>query len=182
MRYFKLSDDVAIDGRWHIAEVTTNDGWEPDLSDGSRFGGGGLTGAVSHRGNPLDFCLTSFAVPIARTPVAQAIEAIAHGDVERIPVAIVGHLGFEVLNARRVIECLDEGRSEFAKWTKDDHRPELAGHYRMVVGLKVRSNEIPPDAHFFRVARWKVALIVSEHVKLAMERTGCRGARFVDVT
>jgi hypothetical protein len=158
MRYFKLSDDVAIDGRWHIAEVTTNDGWEPDLSDGSRFGGGGLTGAVSHRGNPIDFCLTSFAVPI------------------------VGHLGFEVLNARRVIECLDEGRSEFAKWTKDDHRPELAGHYRMVVGLKVRSNEIPPDAHFFRVARWKVALIVSEHVKLAMERTGCRGARFVDVT
>lgn len=43
-------------------------------------------------------------------------------------------------------------------------------------------NDVPSDAHFFRVEGWVVALIVSEAVKEAMERVGCMGAKFMELT
>jgi hypothetical protein len=35
-----------------------------------------------------------------------------------------------VLNAVRVVSCLDEGESEFIKWKAHDHRPDFLGQYR----------------------------------------------------
>jgi hypothetical protein len=78
-------------------------------------------------------------------------------------------------------DCLDEKRSEFTKWTKNDHRADLAGQYRMVTRLRILTEQVPRDAHFFRVEGWRIALIVSEGVKEAMERVGCLGAKFVEV-
>ncbi len=40
----------------------------------------------------------------------------------------------------------------------------------------------PPDTHAFRIARWNIAVIVSEVMKDAMVRAGCKGATFRDVT
>jgi len=47
--------------------------------------------------------------------------------------------------------------------------------------LSLSTLSIPPDAHFFRIDGWRIALIVSDAVKTAMEATGCLGAKFVDV-
>ncbi len=121
-------------------------------------------------------------MPIARSLLATAIEGVADGDVQRLPLSAGDHDGFEVVNALRVIKCLDEGRSEFMKWTVNDHRADFAGQYRMVTNLKVKSDAIPDGAHVFRMEGWLVALIVSETVKLAMENAGCFGAKFVEVT
>jgi hypothetical protein len=77
---------------------------------------------------------------------------------------------------------LDENRSQFTKWTVNDHRPDLAGEYRMVVNLKVVGSAIPSDAHIFRIKGWLVGLIVSDKVKRAMELAGCLGAKFAEVT
>lgn len=82
----------------------------------------------------------------------------------------------------RVIECIDEGRSEYLKWTKSDHRSDLVGQFRMVSKLKLSRASIPPDANVFRLAGWLVGLIVSERVRSAMEAVGCQGARFQEVT
>jgi hypothetical protein len=87
-----------------------------------------------------------------------------------------------VLNSLRVVRCLDEGRSEFIKWTEDDHRADLAGQYRQVTKLVLERSAIPVDAHFFRIDGWLVALVVSEVVKDAMERVGCFGAKFIEVS
>ncbi len=86
-----------------------------------------------------------------------------------------------MLNAVRVIRCLDEKRSEFIKWTEHDHRADLAGKYRQVTKLVLIPGAIPPDAHIFRVDGWEVALIVSEVVKVAMESVGCFGAKFTEL-
>ncbi len=49
-----------------------------------------------------------------------------------------------------------------------------------------KTKSVPPsaarDAHFFRIDRWPIGLIVSDSVKNAMEAVGCRGAVFRDVT
>ena len=184
MRYFILRDDVTIPNRWHLGEVSPGNDEEPlELWVGKRMQNNKtLFTEITDPGRSLDFCLTSFATPVATTKLASAIEAIAGDDVQRLPVYIKGHEGFEVLNAVRVLECLDEDRSKFLKWTEKDHRADLAGEYRSIPLLRIRSAEVPNDAHFFRIKGSFIELIVSEDVKLAMEDAGCLGAKFQDVT
>jgi hypothetical protein len=81
-----------------------------------------------------------------------------------------------------VIECLDERRSEFSQWTANDHRPDKVGQYRMVTRLRIVTASLAPDAHILRIAGLQIALVVSETIKSAMERSGCVGAKFVEVT
>jgi hypothetical protein len=181
-RYFDLMDDVTIPGRWHLGDVLAEDGSEPRLRAGIPFGGGRLVVPVHHPGIVLDFCLTSFAVPIASAALARAVAAVAGDDVECLPVEIAGQHEMMVLNATRLVRCLDESRCEFIKWTKEDHRADLAGQYRQVSKLMLDPLSIPADVHFFRVEGWRVALIVSEAVKVAMERAGCQGAQFEQVS
>jgi hypothetical protein len=139
-----------------------------------------LRADVHHIGHVLDFCLTTFGVPIATNALADAIRSISGSDIQGIPITISGQSGMIVLNAMRVIRCVDEHRSEFQKFTKDDPvRPDLAGQYRHISKLVLDMGAIPPDAHFFRVKDWEVGLIVSEVVKYAMERVGCVGAEFI---
>lgn len=183
MRYYELSDDVRIVNRWHFAEVTTGRGLEPLLFGGVRcVVDSGLTVKVHKPGRELDFCLTGFAVPIVRASLGAAIEGVAGEDVERLPVSILGHVGFEVLNCLSAMRCLDEERSNFLKWTTSDHRSDLAGRYRMVTNLRIRGSEIPANHHIFRIEGWPIALIVSESMKVTMESAGCFGATFTEVT
>lgn len=189
MKYFCLSDDVHVPDRWHLGKTfDSNDvaGMRLELWLGKK-----APSAVSpcveitHPGVALDFCLTSFAVPIAESNLADLIAAKAGSDLERLPLDIRGYEGykeFEILNSIRVIKCLDEMKSQFIKWTKNDHRSDLAGQYRMVTKLKIDQSQIPSDAHFFRLEGWRIALIVSEQVKFAMEDSGCVGAHFEEVS
>lgn len=182
MRYFELTDDVHVPNRWHLGEVSSKDGNKPRLRVGMPFPGGGLHTEAFRPGDALPFSLSSFAVPIVGVSLSEAIVRVADGDVQRLPVEIYGSPGFEVLNVLRVVRCLDERRSEFVKWTAQDHRADLAGQYRMVTRLRLDPGAIPADAHAFRVEGWLIALIVSERVKDAMEAVGCLGARFAPVT
>jgi hypothetical protein len=197
-RYFDLMDDMLIPGRWHLGEVLLPDGSEPRLSAGIRFnprtdndasfagmdsqGHPLLSAEVSHPGRPLDYCITAFNRPIARTSLAHAIATVADSDIQCLPVRVGKQKGFCVLNAVRVVRCIDEDRSEFGKWSEQDQRPDKLGTYKGVTKLRLDPQLIPEDAHFFRLKDWEVALIVSEPVKNAMERAGCLGAKFEEVT
>ncbi|MGK4000933.1 imm11 family protein [Sorangium sp. So ce1024] len=181
-RFFVLRDEMTIKGRWHLGEIRLRSGWEPLLDAGHRLDAAEpLRGEVTHAGRVLDFSLTSFNVPVATTALANAVRAIAGGDVQCIPVEIAGQTGMFVLNSVRVIRCLDEERSAFIKWTKQDHRSELAGQYRQITKHVLDENAIPNDAHFFRIEGSLVELIVSGAVKAGMESIGCFGANFVEV-
>lgn len=182
MKYFRLRDDVTIQGRWHLSGVVLATGVEPLLDAGKLVRESGpLSGAVSHPGRVLGFTLTSFNVPVVTSSVADAVHGVAASDVQCLPIEIAEQAGMMVLNALRVVRCLDETRSEFIKWTSHDHRAELAGQYRQVTRLALAPGTVPADAHFFRVEGWLVALVVSEMVKEAMERVGCLGAKFVQL-
>ena len=130
----------------------------------------------------MDFSLTSFATPIAREKVARVVAEVAAPDVQLVPVQIPGHDEFFVLSCPRVLRCLDEDRSEYIKWTKQDHRPDFDGQYRSVPKLRIDSKRVPPNVHIFRIEGWNIALIVSEIVKSAMERCRTVGAKFVEAS
>jgi hypothetical protein len=183
MKYFQLRDDVHIPSRWHLGEVRLADGAAVNLRKAQPLA---LSGPVSIDvgvpGRSLEFSLTSFAGPIATARLAQVIGELAEQDVEVIPARVGGRDGYAALNATRQVQCLDETRSTFTKWTMEDHRADLAGQYRMVVKLRVDPTSVPQDAHLFRVEGWRVALIVSQAVKDAMEASGCFGATFEEVS
>jgi len=181
-RYFKLTDDMTTWTRWHVGQILAGDGSEPRLWAGIPCGRDDLVGEVTHPGRVLEYSRTSFNAPIATSHLAEAIARVAGPDVQCIPVKIAGQTGYKVLNALRLIDCIDEERSEFMKWTEQDHRADLAGEYRSVWKMHLDTSRIPQDAHFFRLKGWEVALIVSEQVKAAMEQVGCFGAQFQDVT
>jgi ACT domain-containing protein len=86
-----------------------------------------------------------------------------------------------VLNVLRVVHCVDEARSEFLKWTMNDHRSDLAGQYRQISKLVLDAGALPSDAHFFRIESWLVGLVVSSDLKDAMESVGCVGAKFKEL-
>lgn len=182
MKYFDLVDEMSSTRRWHVGEIVLPDGTEPDLIRGGRLEHSGpLRAEVHHIGYVLEYCRTSFGVPIATRVLAHAISSVVGPDVQSIPITISGQSGMMVLNALRYIRCVNEQRSEFIKWTKHDHRPDLAGKYRSVPKIVLDRNTIPPDAHFFRIKDWEIALIVSETVKNAMVRVGCYGAEFTEL-
>lgn len=197
-RYFDLLDDMLVPGRWHLGEILLPDGLEPRLSAGIRFdpradistsftgmdsqGHPLLSAEVSRPGRPLDYCITAFNRPIARASLANSIATVAGSDIQCLPVRINKNEDFCVLNAVRVVRCIDENRSEFGKWSEQDQRPDKLGKYKGVTRLRLDPRLIPEDAHFFRLKDWEVALIVSEQVKVAMERAGCLGAKFEEVT
>lgn len=176
--FFGLLDNVHIKNRWHLGEVL-KDGNAIELWRGEPVESRSLLKATLERsGRPLIFSLTSFAAPIARIDLANEIASISGKDLQRLPVAIDNYEGYEVLNSVRIVPCLNEAESEFMKWTEKDHRPELAGQYRMVTKLKIDPKRVPSDAHFFRIDGWRISLIVSQTVKIAMESVGCLGAAF----
>lgn len=184
MRYFELKDDMSekMRWRWHIGDIRLPDGGEPLLDDGVTFDDlRPLHAEVTHVGQVLQFCLTSFAIPIATQSLADAIAYVAGADVQCIPITIANQTGMVVLNAVRIVQCVDERQSKFVKWTEHDQRPDKVGKYHCFNKLVLDNATIPPDAHFFRIKDWTVALIVSETVKTAMERVGCYGAEFIEL-
>lgn len=180
MRYYELLEDVNIPGRWHLGEIINRvDGSTVQLLSGARMDKPvSLEAEITHPGKPLDYDSTAFGNPIARKPLAQALAAMAGNDLQLLPVSIAGYKDFEILNIVRVVRCLDEQKSEFIKWTEHDHRADKAGQYRMVTNLTVDPSQIPADAQIFRIAGWRITIIVSEKTKALMERSLCLGAKF----
>lgn len=181
-KYFRLMDDVEIPKRWHLGAATLSDGTEPRLRAGIRFDSTEVPRIpVTRAGRVLEFSLTSFAVPVATKRLADAMSVVTGSDVQPIPVCIGTQEDMVVLNALRVVRCLDETRAEFVKWTKQDHRADLAGQYRQITRLVLDAAAIPPDAQVFRIEGSLVEIVVSEQVKEAMESAGCLGAQFIEL-
>lgn len=180
-RYFRLVNDMTIVGRRDFDDIVDEQGDYPFLAAGERADERlRLSTVVSDPGTPLPFSMTSTNIPVVTPALADAVAAVAGSDVQCLPVDIAGERAV-VLNAVRRVRCLDENRSEFSRWTAEHGRPDKIGSYRGVTRLVLDRRALGERDHFFRVEGWRIALIVSDAVKAAMERAGCRGAQFLDV-
>ncbi len=132
---------------------------------------------ISHSGIPLDFSLTELATPVVTERFVSLFEQLELGrEVQFIPALVEGRAEpYFILNVLQVIRCIDDARcEEVAYWTPEDGVPDLVGKYQKVRGLKVDPTRVG-DANIFRPWGWTGAIIVTEPIKLAMERVGITG-------
>lgn len=187
-RYFELWDDLHAAGRWHLsAPDVDEDGQEVDPW---RFKDGVLlklkAAPVLHMlrpGRAFDFSMTGLTVPLLHGRVISLLDRLGlQREVQFIPVRVEGvSEPYFLLNALRIIRCIDEARSEeVLSWRPEDSRPDKVGQYRNVRGLKVDLLKVG-GASIFRPWGWTVALIVSERIKWTMENAGVTGPRFTAV-
>jgi hypothetical protein len=182
IRYFELWDDMEVPGRWVLGQLDVDehgrrvDPWLFDKGRVLQLEGRPVLG-ISHSGIPLDFSLTELATPVVTERFVSLFEQLELGrEVQFIPALVEGRAEpYFILNVLQVIRCIDDARcEEVAYWTPEDGVPDLVGKYQKVRGLKVDPTRVG-DANIFRPWGWTGAIIVTEPIKLAMERVGITG-------
>ncbi|HZI10464.1 MAG TPA: DUF1629 domain-containing protein [Myxococcus sp.] len=187
-RYFELEQNLYIPGLWYLDEPTDLNGQEVD--DIWQFAAGRVVDIreplrvpLYRPGNPLDFSTTCAGVtPIVHPKLASVFSELAPGDVQLSPVQVEGQPEpYFLVNAMRLVKCIDDSACKrVLYWTPEDGRPEKTGTYRNVVGLRIDKSKVG-GAKVFRTWGWSIALIVSEDLKEALERTGATGMKFTEV-
>jgi len=186
-RYFDLSDDVYLPGRCELGKLVDpredKDVWPWLLKKGEpvRFQERPVAPVRAH-GQSLDFSHAAFGIPVIHARVAALFMELAPDDVQLIPVDLQGPPdAYFILNALRVVKCIDDASStEVRYWTEADGLPDKVGKYSSVSGMRIDPTKVG-DAKVFRTWGWHVALIVSEDIKVALERIGATGTTFLEV-
>lgn len=187
MRYFDLLDDMLIPERWVVRSPVDEHGREVNPWQFKKGRLLDLQGTLrlhqSLSGRPLDFSHTGLGVPVVSERMVTLFERLGlQQQVQFFPAQVEGHAEpYFILNILRVIRCIDEARSEeIHHWKPEDGNPDKVGQYRVVSGMRIDPSQVG-DAHIFRPWGWRVAIIVSEHLKQAMEEARISGTRFVEV-
>ncbi|GEN11343.1 hypothetical protein SAMN05443572_114191 [Myxococcus fulvus] len=186
-RYFSLEPDMQR-GRWSLDEPLDGQGREMEsfrefTSGRPSHVSGRLSIPIDVPGRPLEYSTAGAALtPVVHIKVATLFAELAPDDVQWIPVAIQGFPDtYQILVATKVVRCIDDKASrEVLLWKPEDERPDKLGQYRSVAGLRIDRTKVG-DAKVFRTWGWTVALIVTEDIKLAMERANVTGAKFEEV-
>jgi hypothetical protein len=91
---------------------------------------------------------------------------------------------YVISNYLKTVECLDERRSEYEKWTKDElpfweKRPWMLGTYRDIRRMVLKKASVAQAQTF--LVRNSRAVIFREDVKSFIERFGVTGCDFLRV-
>ncbi len=184
-RYFELLDDMRSAGRWLLGSPVDEQGQEInpwqfkkgkvlELGCVPRF-------PLQVPGAPLDYSWAAFSIPVVHGRVVQVFKRLGIEETQFIPVRVEGQAEpYFILNALRIIRCVDDARCRQVEyWEPEDEQPEKLGEYRVVSGLRVDPTKVG-EARIFRPWGWRVALVVSEGLKQALEQEGITGTRFVE--
>jgi hypothetical protein len=186
LKYYELVDDRRSLSRWQLGGPLDESGREIDpwqFREGEFLHfDHALRFPLDETGDALDFSWAAFAIPVVHDRFAQLFQRLRVTDVQFIPARIATHKSTcWVLNALRIIRCIDDARCTEVKYWKPEHnQPDKLGQYRSVVGLRIDPSKVG-NARIFRTWGWRIALIVSEDIKQAIESEGLNGARFVEV-
>ena len=187
-RFFDLSIDVYVPGRWYMSEPATPDGQEVDdiwmFTRGEPIEPPGRLLIPMYRpGKPLDYTTAgASSAPIVSERVAEVFRELAHQDIQLFPVDVEGQANpYYLLIAARKIRCIDDEACEEVRFfTAEGIRPERAGEYEVVYGLRIDKSKVG-DARVFKLWGWRPAFIVAGEVRAALERTGISGGYFEEV-
>jgi len=185
-RFFDLDDDRQSLDRWHLRSPTDEHGQEIDpwqFDEGRWLEPQGLIRfPVRPDGRTLDFTLAAFSIPVVSSRVVQLFERLGiQREVQFLPVEVEGHAGpYFILNTLSIIRCIDDSRCGEVRYFKpEDGQPEKVGQYKVVYRMRIDPTRAG-DVHIFRPWGWRVALVVSEELKEAMEREGLTGPEFTE--
>lgn len=175
--YYRLSDDNSIPRRWFLGGARTARGEELDTREflHAKCLDVSLPLSISVRrsGEPLDFTLGDFDMPVVRAPIGDAIAGAGVSDVQLLEARIEGREeAYVVVSVLRSLDCFDRELSKFDVWTNADGRADPSGRLKTVYQLRVRRPSAPAPA-IFRITGWKTALIVN--ADLATLLAGVKG-------
>ncbi|MBE4753778.1 hypothetical protein G4177_37125 [Corallococcus sp. ZKHCc1 1396] len=187
-RYFELSEDVYVPHRWYLGDpvdehsVEIEDPWMFRAGKPVQLNGR-LRVPIDEPGRPLDFSGAGVgAAPIVHVKVATVFARLAPDDIQLLAVDVEGQPEqFSLLVTTRMIRCIDDKASrEVRYWEPRHEQPEKVGKYMSVAGMRIDPSKVG-NAQVFRPWGWSIALIVSEDLKTALERTGATGMHFTEV-
>nr|WP_242589035.1 DUF1629 domain-containing protein [Corallococcus macrosporus] len=144
---------------------------------------GGIKARVRNPGQKRAFVFAGVErSPIVSAAVANVFRTFAPADVQLFPVSIEGEAEpYFVVNANRVVDCIDEVRCLEVQHHPEGSFPEYAGEYRWIDGLRIDPSKTE-GAQVLRPMKFKTAFIVSEEIKAALEAVGNLGVSFERVT
>lgn len=175
MNFYRLKDDVEYPDRWYLGDIRGADNW--DLLTIAHEVNRKLEVDLYKDGNEMDFTLTEvYGVPIVSSRVEKLLRGISN--IVFIPLIIRNKIckyQYFAMVIPSIVDCVDEDNSEFHNFIVNDPvRPDKAGEYRAFKKLRLRSNGIH-DIDLFRLKKFETALIVSERVKIILEKIDATG-------
>jgi hypothetical protein len=184
MDYYRLINDMSFPNRWFLGDISNvKDDWafmagkpvnEKKFND--------LTVKIDKKGASMDFTETSaFIAPVVSEKFAACL-ADYKDEVQLIPVKVPGMKEqYFIMVIKNKIDCVDESRSIFSKFEKDDEvRPDLAGEYREIGILKINTTVV--DKAIFRLDKFNVYIIINGDLKRKLEKAKLTGVKFSPVT
>lgn len=182
--YFVMSDTGEIPGRWYLNHPTTCEGEEVDpwqFTAGQRLDfREPLVFTQFQHGRALPFSLAAYEIPVVDEETGNVLRAVSGDDLELLPAIIEGQdAPFWIANVVNAMECVDEARSRFTRFTPE-HHPDRAGEYQMFIELKIDPARVVGH-QVFRIKGWEAPLIVSDRVRTAMEARALPGLVFTPV-
>jgi hypothetical protein len=187
-RFFRLTTDVYVAGRWYLGELASDSGQE--LEDVWQFSHGRpvdvrerLFVPVERPGRPLDFDTAGVGqAPVVNAPVASVFRELASNDVQLFPIKIEGQPEpYFLVNVARTVRCIDDKASlEVQIYREEDGRPDRIGEYHSVIGLRIDKSKAG-GARVFRLWGWRPPVIIDGAIKDALERIGMVGGYFDEV-
>jgi hypothetical protein len=183
-RYFELVDKMDIQGRWLLGRPMDAQGGKIDPWQFSRGRSADAPRDMRLRlclpGSPLDYSEASFSIPVVSRRLMELLQRLGVEEVQFFPARVESQEEpYFVLNATRLVDCIDESRCRTERWKPEDGAPDRVGEYRLVEGMRIDPSKVS-GARIFRTWGWPV-LVVSEDLKEAMEQEGITGTRFTEV-
>lgn len=177
-RYYVLSFRP-VGGMLYVADLRHGDA---DIShlfgNGYRIQVPFVVAVPNHDGRVLPYFHTAFDVPILSAELGAAVKDLAGDDVELVPVRGIGRERCS-LNVPRVVDCVDEHRSQFVR-VGADVRPDRADWYKYFDHMCIAASRLSDEVKVFMPARWS-GIIVCAAVRERMLTVGCEGAVFTRV-
>ncbi len=188
MDYYEIVDELYIPKkRWFLGSINFDGEWDfwKYVSPGKvEVPQKELFVSCRKKGIPLDFTMADFELFIVNEKVKNLVN---EDEVQFIPVKPEvdpnSKINYHLMVVNNAIECVDESKSVFVKWVKDDPiRPDKAGEYEFFEKLILNPVDIPDKANIFRVKKYTIKTVISEKLKLLFEENKVSGLQYKKIT
>lgn len=159
-----LDEPVSVDG-------TQIDGWH--FTMGVPYAGPlPLTCKMYQAGREIPVSFGGLDTPYFQKSIADAIVKIDPAAVEIFPVLVDGARNkYDIVNVTSVIDAIDKS-SDIECHSEIDiiNDPSKIGRYKYVRSIVLKTQAIAESQHIFRLAKFDNDIIVSNKLKLAIEK------------